>query len=352
MNGFSSDTGPLFLDLTRRVADTVVKLRQARGVSGGCTQKRAVWSEDKVTLYRYFPLPLAHPAPTRPVLICFALVNRPYILDLQPDRSLVRQLLAAGLDVYLIDWGDPEDADRGVDLEDYIERYLGGCVRHILDTHATDALNLLGVCQGGTFSLCYTALHPQHIANLVTMVTPVDFQTPDDLLSKWVRELDMELILRTGNVSGERLNALFLSLRPFRLLHQKYIRLLGQCAEQSAVETFVRMEKWIFDSPDQAAAGLVQFVKWFYQENRLIRGTLEVAGRRVDLTQILQPVLNIYATQDHIVPPSASAALQRYIGSRDYAVHAVDTGHIGIYVSGRAQENVSARIISWLKAQA
>jgi polyhydroxyalkanoate synthase subunit PhaC len=148
------------------------------------------------------------------------------------------------------------------------------------------------------------------------------------------------------------LNALFLSLMPFRLMHQKYINLLEHCAQQSTIDTFVRMEKWLFDYPDQPAAALAQFVEWFYQENQLIRGTLQIAGRRVELQHILQPVLNIYATQDHIVPPSASTALQRYIGSRDYAVHGVDTGHIGPYVSRRTQDNVPARIISWLQRPA
>ena len=342
------DPGPLLLDLNRRVAETLIRLRQARHVTVGCSPKRAVWSQDKTTLYRYVPLPHAPPARLRPVLICFALVNRPYVLDLQPDRSLVRELLAAGLDVYLIDWGDPDEADRCLDLEDYIGRYLGGCVRHILESHAIDALNLLGVCQGGTFSVCYTALHPQQVANLLTITAPVDFHTPDNLLSKWVRELDTDLMRRAGNVPGEALNALFLSLMPFRLMHEKYVGLLERCAEPRAIEDFVRMEKWIFDSPSQAAAALAQFVQWFYQENRLIRGALELAGRRVDLKQIRQPVLNIFASQDHIVPASASAALHEHIGSRDYTTLGVDTGHIGIYVSRRSQHEVAPALISWL----
>ena len=343
------DANTLFRLLNRRVADTSTQLQKAETVSVGCTRKRVVWTDDKTVLYRYFPLPFVQPSPARPILISFALVNRPYVLDLQPDRSLVRQLLGAGMDIYLIDWGNPDDADCGVGLEDYIERYLGGCVRHILDTHDTDALNLLGVCQGGTFSLCYCALHPQHIANLVTMVTPVDFHSPDDLLSKWVRELDVGLIAHAGNVPGVLLNSLFLALAPLRLMQHKYVSLLGRGTRRRDIETFVRMEKWISDNPDQAAAALAQFVKWFYQENRLIRGTLEIAGRRVDLRKIQQPVLNIYAARDHIVPASAAAALQRYIGSGDYAAHSVDTGHIGMYVSHRAQGTAAARIISWLQ---
>ena len=346
-----------FVDLGVRVADTLQKLRRAATVEVGCSAKRAVWSCGKTTLYRYLPLAgrgatVRAVAPARPILICFALVNRPYILDLQPDRSLVRRLLEAGHSVYLIDWGDADDSDRCTDLEDYLERHLAGCVAQVLASHDLAALDLLGVCQGGVLSLCYTALHPQQVANLVTLTTPVDFHAGDNLLSRWVRDLDADLICATGNVPGEVLNGLFLSLAPLRLAQQKYVRLLASGADQRAVEDFVRMEKWIFDSPPQAAAALAQFVRWFYQENRLVRGTLEIGGRPVNLRDIRQPVLNLYATQDHIVPAAAAAAMQHCIGSEDYGSCAIDTGHIGMYVSRAAREQIPARISSWLRAHA
>src|SRR5262249_32077222 len=149
----------------------------------------------KTTLYQYLPLGGVTPAArARPLLVCFALVNRPYVLDLDPERSLVRRLLAAGLTVYLIDWGDPDEADRGTELAGYIGTHLDGCVLHVLQAHGCPALDLLGVCQGGVLSLCYAALHPGVIANLVTLTTPVDFHTPDNLLSRWVRDLDTSLI--------------------------------------------------------------------------------------------------------------------------------------------------------------
>jgi polyhydroxyalkanoate synthase len=347
---FAADAEALFPELTLRIANTLARLRAAQGVTVGCSAKRAVWSCGKTTLYQFVPLGEALPhAPARPVLICFALVNRPYVLDLQPDRSLVRRLLVAGLSVYLIDWGDPDDADRCVDLEDYIERHLGGCVRHILDSQASGALDLLGVCQGGVLSLCYTALHREQVANLVTLTTPVDFHTPDNLLTKWVRELDTELLQRSGNVPGEVLNGLFLALMPFRLTQHKYVQLLAGNCDQRAVEDFVRMERWIFDSPPQAAVALAEFVRWFYQENRLIRGTLRIGGKQVDLAAIRQPVLNLYALADHIVPPAASAAMERCLGSRDYTGCGIDTGHIGMYVSRAAREEIPRRIITWLK---
>jgi polyhydroxyalkanoate synthase len=149
-------------------------------------------------------------------------------------------------------------------------------------------------------------------------------------------------------VPGELLNGLFLALMPLRLTQQKYVRLLMSRPDQRAVEDFVRMEKWIFDSPPQAAAALAQFVRWFYQENRLVRDTLALGGRRVSLKAIRQPLLNLYALEDHIVPASASARLGELIGSRDYTSCAIATGHIGMYVSRAAGAEIPSRIISWL----
>ena len=339
-------SGADLTELTLQISATLARLRAAREVAVGCSLKEPVWSCGKTTLYRYAPLTATRWP--QPVLICFALVNRPYVLDLQPDRSLVRRLLEAGLEVYLIDWGNPDDADRHIELEDYIERHLGGSVRHIRARHGGAPLELLGVCQGGVLSLCYAALHGEDVANLITLTTPVDFHTADDLISKWVRGIDTALLERCGNVPGELLNGLFLALMPLRLAQQKYVRLLTSQPDQRAVEDFVRMEKWIFDSPPQSAAALSQYVRWFYQENRLVRDTLSMGGRRVSLSEIRRPLLNLYARDDHIVPASASAVLGNHVGSRDYTGCAIPTGHIGMYVSRAGGGEVPRRIISWL----
>ena len=344
----ASSAGPAaaLAEITLQITETLARLRAARGVRVGCSLKEPVWSYGKTTLYRYLPLTATRGA--RPVLISFALVNRPYVLDLQPERSLVRRLLEAGLEVYVIDWGEPDDADRHIDLEEYIEQHLAGSVRCVRSRHRGERVELLGVCQGGVLGLCFTALHPDDVANLITLTTPVDFHTPENLLSKWVRGLDTALLESCGNVPGELLNGLFLALMPLRLTQQKYVRLLTAQPDQRAVEDFVRMEKWIFDSPPQSAAALAQFVRWFYQENRLMRDTLSIGGRRVSLRDIRQPLLNLYALEDHIVPASASAVLGERLGSRDYTSCAIATGHIGMYVSRAAGAEVPGRIISWL----
>jgi polyhydroxyalkanoate synthase len=330
-------------------ANLYAALAAARHCVAGCTEKEEVWRKGKLRLYRYRSI--AKPAGAAPLLIVYALVNRPYMMDLQEDRSLIRGLLSQGLDVYLIDWGYPDGADRFTTLADYIEDQLKGCVAQILEHHAIDALNLLGVCQGGVLSLCFSALHPESVRNLITMVTPVDFHTPADLLSKWVRKIDVDAWVGNGNVSGDVLNQVFLSLMPFRLMHQKYTELLRGTADRARIENFMRVEQWIFDSPDQAGAAFRDFVVWMYQENRLARNHLEIAGRGVDLKSLELPILNLIGKKDHLVPPASSEALKRLAGSRDFTTLEFDLGHIGMYVSARAQREVPPAIARWLAAR-
>jgi polyhydroxyalkanoate synthase len=336
------------VDFSQKFAKGLPALQAAAGVEVGCSEKEAVFHDDKITLYRFKPI--AKPAGVTPVLISYALVNRPYMMDLQQDRSLIRRLLEQGLDVYLIDWGYPDGADRFTDLDDYINGYIDRCVQFILDQHGIDKVNLLGVCQGGTFSLCYSALHPQRIKNLIAMVTPVDFKTPENLLSKWAQDMDVDTVVdSSGNVSGEMLNVAYVSLMPFRLMQQKYVSMVDILGDPKQVENFMRMEKWIFDSPDQAGDAFRQFTKWFFQENRLIKGTVELGGEKVDLKNITMPVLNIYGRQDHLVPPSASIPLANHVGTQDYTAFEMDVGHIGMYVSGKSQKQLPETIAKWLK---
>jgi len=264
----------------------------------------------------------------------------------------VRGLLERGEDVYILDWGYPDRSDRYLELEDYIQRFLGGAVDHLRREYRMDAINLLGICQGGAFSLCYASTHVDKVRNLITMVTPVDFHTPENLLTKWARHLDVEALVATlGNVPGTLLNALFLGLMPYRLLSQKYVKLLDRtpAPDRETLANFMRMEQWIFDSPDQAGEAFRQFITELVQANRLARGELQLRGATVDLRKIDMPVLNIYARHDHLVPPSASLPLQSLVGTRDYSTHEFTGGHIGIYVSGTAQREIPARIAGWLR---
>ena len=334
-------------EFCRRMTSATQALAVADVRPGGCTPRDEVHRIDKTVLYRYRPQ--AASAGLAPLVICYALVNRPWMMDLQPDRSLIRGLLNRGLDVYLIDWGYPDRADRFLDLDDYISHYLGGCIDLLRRAHRVAKVNLLGVCQGGTLSLCHAALYPERVRNLITMVTPVDFHTPENLLSKWARGMDADRMVEVlGNIPGELLNAAFLSLMPLRLGSQKYAGIAELADDPAALANFLRMEQWIVDSPDQAGAAFAQFIRWFFQQNRLVRGGLEIGAGRVELRNIRCPLLNIYATQDHLVPPSASRPLAGLVGSDDCTDFEFDGGHIGIYVSRRAQELLPRTIADWL----
>jgi polyhydroxyalkanoate synthase len=113
----------------------------------------------------------------------------------------------------------------------------------------------------------------------------------------------------------------------------------------------MRVEQWIFDSPDQAGAAFQEFVVWLYQENRLVRHQLEIAGRKIDLRALTLPVLNLIGSKDHLVPRDASAALERLVGSKDYTALEFALGHIGMYISARAQHEVPVAIARWLAAR-
>jgi len=341
-------------DILNEVSSFSKKLAQGMGnlmdigeISEGVTPREVVYEEDKLKLYRYLP---AEDTRTNkvPLLIVYALVNRPYMTDLQENRSTIRGLMDAGQDVYLIDWGYADDADRYLTMDDYINGYIDRCVDALMARHNTDKINLLGICQGGTFSLCYTALHAERVANLVTMVTPVDFQTPDNLLSRWAQQIDVDLLVDSlGNIPGDLLNWTFLTLKPYRLIGQKYLDMVDLLDDTKQVKNFLRMEKWIFDSPDLPGEVFRQFIKDCYQKNKLIRSQLEVGGQRVDLEQITMPLLNIYGRFDHLVPPEACEQLTRHVGSSDTEDLCLDTGHIGIYVSGRARQ-VPEAVADWL----
>ena len=323
-------------------------LSGAMPVEAGCSPRDEVRREDKVRLYRYRAL-VDEPHAV-PVLIVYALINRPYIIDLQDGCSLVQGLLRAGLDVYLLDWGCPDAGDAGLTLDDYINRYLDNAVDLIRQRHGGRRVNLLGVCQGGTFCLCYTALQQDKVANLVTSVTPVDFHTPRDLLSHLLRYVDVDLAVDTlGNIPGECLNWLFLMLRPYKLTGKKYLDALDILDDRERFATFMRMEKWIFDSPDQVGAACRQFTRDFYQGNRLVKGEVEIGGNRVDLETITIPVLNVYAANDHLVPVDASKALAGCISSEDYTELEFPGGHIGIYVGADSRETLPVTINDWIR---
>jgi polyhydroxyalkanoate synthase len=306
-----------------------------------------VYEEDRVKLKHYRPV--TEIRLKIPLLVVYAQVNRETMLDLQPGRSVVETFLNAGIDIYMIDWGYPTRKDRYLTLDDHINGYIDNIVDFILEKHNIPKLHLMGICQGGTFTVIYAALHPEKIKNLVTTVTPTNFDTDASLLNIWARALNPdELVEAYGNIPGDIMNLGFLLLNPARLMIDKYVGFLENVNNFDFVENFVRMERWIFDSPDLPAETFREFITNFYKKNLLIKNELEVGGKRVDLKKITMPLLNIYAKYDHLVPPAACELFTSKTGSQDKEDLCLDTGHIGIYVSSKTQKEFGPKIIRWL----
>jgi polyhydroxyalkanoate synthase len=296
-----------------------------------------------------------------PILVVYAMVGRWTILDLQKDRSFLRTLAEAGCEVYVMDWGHPTPADRFDDFGDLIDRYIDGFIDAICDRHGIDRINLLGICQGGLLSLCYAALHPKKLRNLITCVTPVDFHADKDaehlergFMNVWTRNLspaDIDLLVDTmGNIPGEVGGAMFSLMTPFRSLAKYNLTLMEAGQDRAKLLNFLRMEKWLADRPAHSGEAARQWLKDLYQENKLVKGELMVGGRKVDLRAVTMPVLNIYTETDHVIPAPASRAMRALVGTEDYTEAAVSGGHIGLFVS-RNQQALRDQIVSWLETR-
>ncbi|CAG0908472.1 unnamed protein product [Cyprideis torosa] len=319
------------------------------------TERSCVAQWDECRLFRYGAED-HHRGAKPPLLLVYALVNKPVILDLMEGVSTIARLLEEGLDVYLLEWGDPPVEAPGLSLEDYINGYIDQAVDYVRESRNEADVSLMGICQGGTLSLCYAALHPEKVAGLVTVVTPVDFQTPDNLLSHWSQLLDIDLLVDSmGNIPGVMLTSVFKSLQPGRLLLEKYLDLadsldrLDEGKRRQRAMMFLAMERWIVDSPDQAGEAFRGFIKGCYQQNLLVKGRFRVGDKAVDLANLSMPVLNIFATQDHLVPPSASRVLEGFVPASDYRELEVDTGHIGMFVGSKALREMPTAVASWLQ---
>ncbi len=312
------------------------------------TPYEVIYQEDRVKLKHY--LPRTKSRYKTPLLVTYALINRETMLDLQPGRSVVERFLDSGIDLYMIDWGYPTRKDRFLGFDDHINGYMDNIVDFIRERNKVEKINLMGICMGGTFSVIYSALHPEKIKNLITTVTPTNFDTKKGLLHVWMENIDVDRVVDTyGNLPADMMNLGFLLLNPARLMIDKYVGFMEHNDNKQFVENFVRMEKWIFDSPDLPGEVFRQFIKDCYQGNKLLKNQLEVGGQLVNLKKLTMPLLNIYGKFDHLVPPEACDQLVKHVGSKDTEDICLDTGHIGIYVSSKYQKEFAPKIAGWLK---
>ena len=336
-----------FVEYVNTATEAIRQISEIDEVDIATAPRETVWEDGKVQLYHF--IRETPPVAKTPVLVSYALVNRWEMMDLQPNLSFIRKLLEEGLDVYLIDWGYASGIDCYKTMEDYILGDIHECVEFICREHNLEKINLLGVCQGGTFSLIYAALFPDKVKNLITTVTPVDFREENGLLFLWAKYMDVDAVVDGfgGVVPGDFLNSGFDLLKPMNKA-RKFTNLPKVSQNKEKLLNFLRMEKWVADSPAQAGETYRQFIKDFYQKNKLIKGEFLLGGREVDLSNIDMPVLTVYAKDDHIVPPSSTVPLNDVISSKDKELMEFPGGHIGVFVGGRSQKLLTPAIAKWL----
>ena len=339
-------------DAVRATSALPDRLREAATVGVGETKSEVVYAENTLRLRRYEPL-TDHQHGV-PILVVYALINRPYVLDLQPDRSVVRRLLAAGHDVYLLDWGEPSLLDASLSLDDYVTRYLDRCVDVVRDRASRESVSLLGYCMGGTLSAVYAALFPEKVAALGLLAAPLAVDDTGGVLERWGDEAwyDPWAVADVfGTVPAEFLAAGFDLMDPMSNAVGKYARLADHVDNQDFVENFARMERWLNDGVDVAGTAYAEFVEAVYQENRLARGEFVVGGERVDPGAIEAPVLLILGTYDRLVPPASSRPFADLVGTDEVTIVEYPTGHVGLVMSARAHRGLWPEAAEWFLDQ-
>jgi polyhydroxyalkanoate synthase len=328
-------------------------METANEVEVGQTPSEVVYEENKLELLHYKPEEAGiEPEETHetPILIVYALINKPYILDLQPDRSVVRRLLEAGHDVYLIDWNEPSRLDQHLTLEDYVTRYIDNCVDVVRERSGKDAINVLGYCMGGTMSTMYAALYPEKVNALGLMAAGLCFENTGGVLEQWGSEeyYDPDLVTETfGNVPADFLDVGFALMDPVDNYVSKYVRFAENVGDEEFVENFSRMERWLDEGIDVAGAAYDQFLEDIYQENKLYKNELSLGDRRVDIDEIAMPVLQIIGEYDHLIPAGASKPFNDVVGSDDVTTIEYSTGHIGLSVSSSSHAEVWPQVSEW-----
>src|SRR5436190_12662706 len=338
------------LDAAGKLSQLPTLWRRVQAIKKGVTPAEVVYEEDRLKLLHY--LGDGKPRFRTPLVFVYALVNRPYILDLKKGRSVVEHFVQRGFDTYLVDWGVPTHADRHLTLDDYINGYMVNVLDYVQERTGIEQPSILAYCMGGTMSAMFTALHPDRIKNLILMAAPIDFATQDGLLNLWTRSdyFDVDKFVDAfGNCPADFLQASFLLLRPVGNLLEKPINFYEHMHEDKFLEDFLTTETWLNDNISVPGEVYREFVKYLYQKNLLTQNRMPVGRHIVNLKNITCPVLNIMAGKDDLVPCSQGTPFNDLVGSKDRKTILLEgSGHIGLAIGGRAQKEVWPQAGQWL----
>ena len=281
-----------------------------------------------------------------PILIVSSLINRSYILDLQPDHSFLAMLRELGRPIYVLEWFTAKPADDR-SFGDFCAGPIRSAVEHICAAHGTTALALMGYSMGGTLAACFAARYPERVARLATVCAPVRF----DNAGAFTRWLSADLVdVNLVTAAWDRVPSQLVHM-PFWYLHptvklRKLVSLAKSFERPGYLEHFLASETWNHDNVDLPRGLFRSWIGELYQRNALVGGELVVGGRTIDLSEIRCPALVISGASDTITPPAAAEALP------GATILRLDAGHVGVLTSRRALAAQTAAYTTWLGERA
>jgi polyhydroxyalkanoate synthase len=307
------------------------------------TASDVVWRQATASLRRYRSDRVRF---REPVVLFVGLVSRSYILDLHREKSVIKYLRDAGLDVYLLDWGMPGPGESGNTLETYVQRYLPRALRAALEKSRASSCSLVGYCMGGNLALLGLASQPLPVTSLVAMATPVDFKAMPAALRGSSLDPD-ELVDATGNVPPQYLSAFF-RVRKHASDRPNLARLWENLCDDEYVEAHQAMARWAREHVPFPGAAFRQVSDQWLRGNAFVAGGLRLAGEAVDLRTVACPTLSIFAAHDELVPPEAVRPLGDVIGASEFSALELDAGHAGLTTSQMAATTTLPALSAWL----
>jgi polyhydroxyalkanoate synthase len=281
------------------------------------------------------------------VLFVYSLFKRPYVLDLLPERSIVRSLLAQGLTVYLTDWQPPEaeNAERGFDA--YVNGDLACAVNHVRAYEGVERVPLVGNCFGGLLALLYAALNPETVSRIVPVAAPIEMQSP-------FAPTIVEYVVRMfGNVPNWWIRAWLNAGVPGPEQLSRY--LADELQEPALIRTAAgarvarALQPWLDSDVPLTGQVFREAMCNAYWSRDLALGRLRIGGRVAAIENIRCPVLNVSGERDKLVPPVSSNALVERLG-RDMVTNLVfPATHLGLLLGAAAHAELWPRIGAWLK---
>lgn len=336
------------MDRFQKVCNILTKAQPDTGL----TPKEVIWRKNKTKLY-HFSLPHVEVKYRVPILIVYAMINKAYILDLEPGNSFVEHLVEEGFDVYMLDWGEAGYEDRHNGFAEYMFDYLQKAVERTCMHSKQSQVTMFSYCMGGTIGTMYTTLFPERVKNLVVLAAPIDFGHAP-LYNKWLNEksFDVDKLVETyGNVPSQMIDFGNKMLKPYSNFVNPMLHLYSNVTNEKFVHNWRILNKWINDGTDFPGQAYREWIRDFYQQNKLIKGEIVLRGRRVDLGTISCPVLILTATSDHIAPCNQTRALLDHISSTDKQENNYDVGHVSLVYGGTARKRIYPETAAWLQAR-